>query len=343
MSSVVRVVAVTVAGALVAGAAAGGYLLFRPDREVEAGRPVHIVIGAGFSTSQIAGTLSAAGVITNALRFRVEARFTPGGNVLKAGAYDLTTDMPDGSVLSALESGPNEVFYDVPIPEGFTVRQIAARLAARAHVPAADFLPLALSGAVQFSTSHPYLASAYDGSLEGYLFPATYRIKAGSSARQVIEMMLDKFDAETAGLDLSRTRSRGMSLSRLVTLASILERETKLAREYPLVSSVIYNRLARGMRLQLDSTVFYEMPAGTVRLTSADLRNPSSYNTYVHAGLPPGPLCNPGSVAIQAAARPAKTDYYYYVLTGRDGSQTFTTTYAAFLRAVTRYHQVFGQ
>ncbi|MDP3631386.1 MAG: endolytic transglycosylase MltG, partial [Actinomycetota bacterium] len=128
----------------------------------------------------------------------------------------------------------------------------------------------------------------------------------------------------------------------VVTIASILERESKLPKEFPLVSSVIYNRLAKPMRLQLCATVLYKMPEGTTRVTDADTKRESPYNTYVHDGLPVGPISNPGLAALTAAAAPAETKYYYYVLTGKDGSQTFAATYDDFLKAKKVYKDVFG-
>lgn len=341
------VVALAVGGLLVAllavAAAAGWYLLLKPDRDVAPGSPVQIAVRQGTSTAQIAHSLATAGVVNNALMFRIQARLAAKKGVLKAGVYDFVTRMPDDVVIQKLQHGPDVVYFDVPIPEGFTGKQIAARIAKRTGISEEELLNLIESGAPQFAPAHPYLAGAYGDSLEGYLFPATYRIKKGTTATQTVEMMLQKFDAETGGLDLSYARSKGMDLAQVVTLASIIEREVRLAKEYPLVSSVIYNRIAANMRLQLDSTVFYTLPEGTTTLTSADLHSDNPYNTYTHRGLPPGPLSNPGMEALQAAAHPANTKYYYYVLTGKDGSQTFTTNYKDFLAAVKKYHQVFGK
>jgi len=340
---VLLTVAVLLLVVILAAAAAGWYLLLKPDRSVAAGKPVQIEIKSGSSTAQIARMLSQAGVVPNALMFRIQAKTSSEDGQLKAGVYDLKTGMPYDVVLKKLQSGPDVVYYDVVIPEGFTGKQIAARFAKRAGVSEDEMLSLIATGAPLFSSTHPYLANAYNGSLEGYLFPATYRIKAGTTPKQIVGMMLDKFDAETSGLDLSYAKSKGFDLAQVVTLASIIEREVRLSKEYPLVSSVIYNRLAAHMRLQLDSTVFYTLPEGTSVLTSEDLRSDNPYNTYVHWGLPPGPLSNPGMEAMQAAAHPADTKYYYYVLTGKDGSQTFATNYQQFLAAVKKYHQVFGK
>lgn len=310
---------------------------------VAAGRPVQIGISRGTHSADIAQQLARAGVIRNALVFRIRAHLNGADAKFKAGEYQFSTGMDDDAVIAKLGSGPDIVFYDVPIPEGFTVSQIATRFEKRAGIPASEFEPLATAGASNFVAKHPYLAGAYNGSLEGYLFPATYRIKKGTSAQRVIEMMLDRFDRQIARVDLTAAKEKGLSLAQVVTIGSIIEREAKLEKDRPLVSSVIYNRLAKKMRLQLDSTVLYVAPPGTVDLTKQDLANPSPYNTYRHAGLPPGPIDNPGAVALDAAAHPARSPYLFYVLTGKDGSQTFATNYADFLKAVAKYHKVFGK
>lgn len=327
--------------AIAAGAGAW-YYLFKPDTDIAAGAPVHVVIASGSSTAAIADQLSAAGVVENALMFRWQARQSGMDGKLKAGEYELATGMPYDMVLEALSAGPVIVYYTVPIPEGFTAKQIAARFAERAKIPADELMTLVTSGADEFSADHPYLKGAYRNSLEGFLFPATYEVREGTSAHDVVEMMLDTFDANLAKVDLSYAKSKNLTVYDVVTIGSILERESKLPKEFPLVSSVIYNRLKKPMRLQLCATVLYELPEGTTRLKDSDLKLDSPYNTYIHDGLPVGPISNPGLAALEAAANPAKTGYYYYVLTGKDGSQTFTKTYSEFLQAKEVYKQVFG-
>lgn len=320
---------------VLAGIAYGAvrYYLYRPDITVETGLPVHISVPAGVSTAEIAELLSDAGVIDNAMMFRWKVRQAGADGQMRAGEYDLNTGMPYELVMKRLLAGPVLVYYDVPIPEGFTAAQIAERFSARAGIPAEELTSLVTGGASRFVADHPYLEGAYGDSLEGYLFPATYSVEAGTSAEEVVEMMLDHFDTQVATLDLSYPTSRGLALNDVVIIASILEREAKLPAEFPLVSSVIYNRLAKPMRLQLCASVLYTMPEGTTSLTNDDLDEDSRYNTYIHDGLPIGPISNPGMAALTAAAAPAKTDYLYYVLTGEDGSQTFTATYDEFLRA----------
>lgn len=325
-----------------AGVSVGWYFLYQPDTEVVVGQPVNVVIKSGASTAAIAQTLSDAGVIENAMMFRLQSRLAEADGTLRAGEYELSTGMPYDLVLAKLAEGPTIVYFEVPIPEGFTARQIAARFAARAQVSEDELLALMTTGADEFVAEHPYLEGAYGGSLEGYLFPATYTVKEGTTAREIVKMLLTKFDDVVADIDLSYAKAHNLDLPDVVTIASILERESKLPKEFPLVSSVIYNRLAKPMRLQLCATVLYKMPEGTTKVTDADTKRESPYNTYVHDGLPVGPISNPGLAALTAAAAPAETKYYYYVLTGKDGSQTFAATYDDFLKAKKVYKDVFG-
>jgi UPF0755 protein len=318
------------------------YYLLRPQTSFAAGKPVEITIPTGSTTEKIGERLAAAGVIPNALMFRVKVRLSPHDGNLKAGTYALRTGMEYDPVILKLAKGPDIVYYDVPIPEGFTAKQIAARFAKRAHLSEDELLALVTKGAPRYAPDHPYLKKAYRDSLEGYLFPATYRVKKGTSATQAVEMMLDKADSELAGVDLGYAKSKNLDVRDVITIASMIEHEAKLSKEYPLVSSVIYNRLRIPMRLQFCSTVLYGLPNAKQTVTNADLKVDHPYNTYLHDGLPPGPISNPGMKSIQAAAHPAKTRYIYYVLTGRDGSHTFTTNYADFLKAKAVYEKKFN-
>jgi len=323
--------------------AAGWYRFLRPENDIAAGKKVEIVIEKGSGTAAIARTLVDAGVVPNSEMFRLQAKRAGADGKLKAGEYQLSTGMPYELVLDKLQKGPNIVYYDVVIPEGFTARQVAARFAKRAKLDEDVLLGLVLEGAEQFSAKHPYLKGAYGGSMEGFLFPATYRVKEGTSEEAVVEMMLKKFDDEIAQIDMSYAESKNLTVTDVVSIASIIERETNLAKEYPLVASVIYNRLKIRMKLQLDSTVFYGLKPGDTVINMSDLKNNEPHNTYSHAGLPAGPISNPGAQALEAAAHPAATDYLYYVLTGKDGSQTFTNNYPDFLEAVKVYKRVFGK
>ena len=314
---------------------AGWYALYKPDASgIAAGMPVEIVIESGSSTARIGEVLSAAGVIDNALMFRLKARSSESDGLLKAGTYSFATGSEYADVLARLAKGPDIVYFDVVIPEGFTARQVAARFAAETGVPENELLALVTTGASQFAADRPYLNDANGGSLEGFLFPATYRIKEGTTSQEIVGKMLDTFDENLAGVDLTYATSKNLTVFDVVTIASILEREAKIAKERPLVASVIYNRLKADMRLQLCATVLYEMPAGTDKVSYEDTKRDTPYNTYVHDGLPPGPISNPGLASLEAAANPADTKYLYYVLTGKDGTQTFCETYDQFQDAV---------
>jgi UPF0755 protein len=315
-------------------------LLFVSHVAVAPGEPVQLEIPTGADTAEIAGLLADAGVIENAAMFRLRARLDGVDSDFRSGVYDLTTGMAYADVRDTLVAGPPLDYVTVTIPEGFRVDQIAARLEQEAGVSSADFIALALGQADAFQQGHPYLAEVPNGSLEGYLFPKTYRIVRGSAAADVIEMMLDQFDREIEQVDLTYATSRGLTLHEVVTIASMIEREARIADERPLVSSVIYNRLTVGMNLEIDATIEYVIKKNRPRLLNSDLQIESPYNTYRYAGLPPGPIASPGLASLQAAASPADTQYLYYVLTGEDGSHTFCVTLEEFLVAKEKSREV---
>jgi len=340
----VAIVAVAVLlGVLALASAAVWATLYRPATAVETGKPVQLQVPKGASTTQIATLLTDAGVVPNAMMFRVQTRLAEADGQLKAGVYDLATGMPYDLVIERLQQGPPIKYVTVTIPEGWVVTQIASRLDKEAGIPKEEFLKLARGGAKEFAAEHPYLEDAYKGSLEGYLFPKTYRFPEGTTARKAIETMLDQFDKEIAEVDLSTAEKSGLSVPDIVTIASIIEREARIPKERPLVSSVIYNRLERKMRLQMCSTVDYVLPGTHFRLTLKETRTPSPYNTYLHKGLTPGPISNPGLASIKAAAAPADTDFIFYVLTGKDGSQTYASNAAEFAKAKQKSKEVFGR
>jgi UPF0755 protein len=322
---------------LVSGAAGAWWVFVRPTGpEVPAGRQVKVTIPEGANMDTIAGKLDAAGVIANANGFQLAVRFAGTGDQLKSGVYELTTGMPDDVVIDALSVGPRSESVMVTIPEGYTVRQIAKRLESKAGVPAGQFADLALNHAADFKARHPYLRTNTSPSLEGYLFPKTYAMRRGAKAAEAIDLMLDQFGKEIETIDMTYARSKNLNTHDIVTIASMVEKEALVARERPLVASVVYNRLKARMRLGMESTVRYALDGKAGTLTYQDVRVDDPYNTYIHKGLPPGPICNPGLAALEAAARPAETKYLYFVTTGKDGSSTFTTNAADFEKAKAR-------
>ena len=304
--------------------------LYAPDAAgVPAGQSVTIVIEKGASGDEVASQLSQAGIVTNATMFRIQAQMLGASNDIQAGTYVLTTGSDYETVIRLLQQGPPEdPTVTFTIPEGWGIEKIAARVEDKVGIPAAEFVSLASTGAKQFY--YAFLSDNKTPSLEGYLFPKTYTVKEGTTATGVINVMLAQYGEETASLDYSYAKSKHLTPHDVLTIASIIEREASVAGDRPKVASVIYNRLAINMRLQLDSTVQFALD-GKATLTLQDLQTVSPYNTYMNGGLPPGPICNPGIVAIKAALAPAKTKYLYYILTYKDGRQSFATNYADFL------------
>jgi len=296
---------------------------FYPSRGSEM---VHVTIEEGESTSSIGTKLQEKGVVTSAFLFRFLAWIQGKQGDFKAGQYVFNPGMHYGEVFSILEEGPNYVVR-LTIPEGLTVSQTAEQVAEATNITREEFEAAATISDYQV----PMIPPENQGNLEGFLFPKTYELEADVSAREVVERLLSQFETEVAGLDWSRAESLGVTPYEVVIIASLIEREALLDDERPLVAAVIYNRLEAGMRLQIDATVQYALPQWKDALTYEDLETPSPYNTYLHHGLPPAPICSPGISSIAAALDPADVDYLYYVATG-DGGHFFTADYDEFLR-----------
>ncbi|MDO4851781.1 MAG: endolytic transglycosylase MltG, partial [Actinomycetota bacterium] len=313
------------------------------DTSVASGQPVTIVVAEGSSTKTIAAQLEEAGVIDSGRTFTNYVKNHGQANALKPGTYSFVTGMDESEVAALLVAGPASE-GNLVIPEGVTLKETAEVVhGACPQISVDEFVQLAKTGAPRYAADYPFLANAYNDSLEGYLFPKTYEVSEGATADDVIRMQLDQFAKETQDIDYSYAKGKGLSQSDVITIASIIEEEAYIDEDRPKIASVIYNRLAKPMRLQLDSTVIYALDgkAGE-HLSTEDTRVESPYNTYINNGLPPGPISSPGRTSIEAAAQPAQTDYLYYVLTSRDGSQTFTNNYDDFLKAKEKYKEVFG-
>jgi UPF0755 protein len=293
--------------------------------------PVAVVIPEGASTAEIASILEARGVIKGAWLFKLVARLNGQAEVLKPGEYVLRTGMSFGEALAALEKGPTIVTFKVTIAEGKTVREIARIFEARTPIGAKAFLAAASSGRHRLP-----IMPAGSRNLEGLLFPKTYEIRPKGTADEAIQLLLDQFQNETRTLDFSRARALGVTPYQIVVIASLIEREAKVAQDRDKIAAVIYNRLKKGMRLQVDATVQYAIFLKTghydPNITTDDYRIDSPYNTYQIDGLPPAPIASPGVPALQAALNPAAVDYLYYVLINDRGEHAFARTYEEFLR-----------
>jgi UPF0755 protein len=233
-------------------------------------------------------------------------------------------------VFARLEAGRVDL-VKVVLPEGLTAREMARVLEQAGVTPAADFVALA------YNPKSPGRWGVIGPSLEGYLFPDTYRFARGLAPETVVETMIKRFRAVTDPF-VAEAEQNSFGLRAWVTLASIVEKETGDDTEKPLVAAVFRNRLARPMRLESDPTVIYGLEGFDGNLRRADLRRDTPYNTYTRAGLPPGPIANPGSASLLAVLRPAQVPYLYFV-SRNDGTHVFSKTYEEHRRAVNRYQR----
>lgn len=301
-------------------------------------KSVKIVVQPGSSFSEVADALVREKVVASTLILEILAGRSGVDKKVLPGEYQFRRGMSYAETLGVLRRGPIKKVFTVVIPEGFTIDQIADRLKARTEVDAEEFRRLAKEGRAsdQISSAlwgYDFLESNLGSSLEGYLFPKTYRIDEDTTADEFLNLLLAQFEKETSSLDWSGAEARNLTVHEVVTLASLIEKEARISEERPLIAAVIYNRLQRGMLLQIDATVQYVLPTKKTRLTEDDLKIASPYNTYLQPGLPPGPICNPGLACLKAALNPAEVDYLYYVLTDSDGRHTFTSSYEDFVQA----------
>jgi UPF0755 protein len=304
----------------------------RPVSRVDA-RPRTVVIPQGATARTIGALLADAGVARRAWAVVLVARALGVAERLRHGEYALRPDQSTPEIVRLLARGET-VRHRVTIPEGSTVAQVADLLAAEGLVDRDRFLALALREGRRIG--RPILADLPIDSVEGYLFPDTYDFTRGLDEAAVLGRFLDHLDAKLDPALRTAAAARGWSLHDLLTVASMIEREAQVPDERPVVAGVIVNRLARGMRLEIDATVLYALGSHKAALALRDLDVDSPYNTYRRAGLPPGPIANPGLAAITAAAHPAEVPYLYYVLRP-DGRHHFSRTYEEHLRAVRRY------
>jgi UPF0755 protein len=295
----------------------------RERKEVRPGQEVTITVSSGQSSVEIGRALRQAGVVDSVNRFRDAAEERGLDGLLKPGTYKLETGMDLDRVLDILAKGPS-VGVPFTIPEGWTVAKIVDKLAATEQFTGPE-VDKALKSKDLISPYRPKGVT----SLEGLLFPDTYAIEPDDTAVGVVQDMLNQLEIVLSRYELSTAPER-LSPYQLLIVASMIEREAKVDADRPRIATVIYNRLRKHMRLQIDATVEYAV--GHSRLTARDLRSRSAYNTYVHLGLPPTPIASPGEAAIRAALQPADGDWLYYVIASERGDHAFTASYQQFLR-----------
>ncbi len=282
-----------------------------------------VVVPPGYTTAEIAALLAEEGVIVDESPFVWYCRLNGLDGKLQAGEYVLSSGDGIPAVAATLAAGRVHV-VEFTVPEGYDKKKTARVVEAAGISSAEEFLAACRRGDPE--------GRVPTDDLEGYLFGDTYEVSGDAGAEDVVAMMVGRF-FEVLGPDgRARAEGSGRSLQDVVTLASIVEREAMLDEERPLVASVFSNRLARGMRLESCATVIYALGGDVDRLTIQDLKVDSPYNTYIHAGLPPGPICSPGRASLMAALEPAETDYLFFVSNG-DGSHTFSKTLRGHLTA----------
>lgn len=301
---------------------------YRPDSR----QWISFRVPEGSTARSIAEQLEEDNLIAHDYAFMLYCRLNDLGGKLQAGSYQFSPSQSTAEIAAAIAAG--EVYTNsVTIPEGFTVAQIGERLIAsglcdkngweRAH------------GKIY---NRPYLSSFSSDirdSLEGFLFPDTYRFEEYTTAEDMLNAMLDRFESVWNSVNDATARN-DFSIQEIVTIASLIERESRLESEMPRIAGVIYNRLNRGMLLQIDATVLYALGEHKDTVYNEDLKIDSPYNTYAAPGLPPGPIACPGEKALYAALHPEQHEYLYYVATG-DGGHAFSTNFNDHLKAQSKY------
>ena len=301
-----------------AGAGAGAAFLWHLGRPT-GGPPVAVSIDEGMSARAIGVRLEAVGLVRSARFFEAAARWRGLANRLEAGRYRLDGSRSPSQLLDDLLEAPLQMVR-VTIPEGLTRRQTAGRLRAAGLADSARFMA---------ATESPRLISDLGveaGTLEGYLFPETYFLPPEVTEEEIVRHMVAEFFRVLDDTLAARPPELGLSLHEAVTLASIVEGEAMAAEERPVIAAIFHRRLNLDRRLESCATV--EFALGVQRrepLTNADLEVVSPYNTYRHAGLPPGPICSPGRASLRAALHPPETDYLFFVARG-DGTHEFSRT-----------------
>lgn len=319
--------------ALVAGVVLGGQRLYRSvlgnkDYTGTGTGTVVVRVRQGDTARDIGVTLVADGVVRSTGAFTEAASGEARSRSVQPGFFQLRRQMSAASALQLLLDPAARLRSRVTIPEGTALAKVVDRIVAGTQVTRPDLL-------AALSRSSTLGLPAYAGGRpEGFLFPATYDVEPGTGAAAVLTLLTQRFGEEAASLDLEGgARALGVTPYDIVKVASLIEAETALDSDRAKVAGVIYNRLRKGMRLQLDSTVNYLRIEKVARLSLVDIQVDSPYNTYRHTGLPPTPISSPGGKALTAALHPASGDALFFITIDKAGHSLFTASYDEFLRA----------
>jgi len=309
-----------------------------------AGQPVIFDVQPQESIDSIAERLHEVGLIRSPTYFKLRVRLTNADTRIRAGRFTLYTGMSVNQIIQTLTTAPGVQVVRVRFLEGWRAEQYADELV-RAGILSDPNRFLDALRASRWQTRFPFLADVPpNGTVEGYLFPDTYEFRIDATPDEIVQTLLENFDRRVPAEDRARAQALGRTFYQVLIIASIVEREARVAEERPVIASVFYNRLRENMPLQADPTVQYALgspedwwpPLDDV----GDLGAVNSpYNTYRNAGLPPSPICNPGRAAIEAALSPAQTDYLYFVTRGDgSGAHVFARTYEEHVRNIREQH-----
>jgi len=293
-----------------------------------------VPVSKGMNFKEITSLLKKEGIINKVYAFELLGRAIGITKKVRAGYYSLSPNMPMIEVLMTLKKG-NIIEYSLSIPEGFTIDDIAETLEKTGLVKGQDFISITHDRG--FIKALGFEAD----SMDGYLFPDTYLLPKGITTQEIAERMVGRFREVITPEIEKRARDLGFTITQIITLASIIEREAKVDAERPLISAVYHNRLRKGMSLQADPTAIYGRKRLNERITKRDLQAKSPYNTYRIHGLPPGPIANPGEKSINAALYPANVDYLFFV-SKNDGTHYFSRTAKEHIEAVLKYQRERG-
>lgn len=293
-----------------------------------------ITISSETTITQLAKELQQRHLIRSAWAFRVLVHMEENEFILYAGDYEITPVMSPAEIINYISNLTNVSVCRVTIPEGYNTKQIINLFVQNGIGSEEEFTKVVTEGLFDYA----FLENAPAGihRLEGYLSPNTYEVDKKTSPRAVIEMLLQQFSKELTPEISSQLEANKMSVSEWVTLGSLIEKEAQKETDRPLIASVFMNRLKIKQPLQSCATIQFLLGTPKEKLLNKDLQIPSPYNTYLHAGLPPGPIANPGRASLQAALNPAQTDYFYFVAKG-DGYHAFAKTYTEHLANVELY------
>ena len=295
--------------------------------------PAEVVVEVpmGMSVPALSELLHGQGLVRSAGKFRWLVRFKGAARQIKAGEYQLSTGLRPGELLNKIIRGEVRL-HQITFPEGYTLKRMAKLLEASMLVNAQRFIAAA--------TDPPFVRSLDipATSLEGYLFPDTYRFARGLPVETVLRSFVTMFNQHFGPVQEEQARKLGFTRHQVVILASVVEKETAAAEERPLIAGVFLNRLRRRIRLQSDPTVIYGLRNFDGNLTRAHLQKDTPYNTYTRRGLPIGPICNPGAASIQAVLNPTSTPYLYFVAK-KDGTHHFSTNLVEHNAAVLRHQK----